>query len=362
LFDGKGWKLLEENVDPKYAKDAVLAVINKCDKKATNSLNKPGNDGRTLLHTILTAKSQSAMTKRRDLFRWLMERYPELYNEEDESGMTVLSWAIQRANRKPQESDKKGIKEEVLSGQQPEPRRVNEKPLLRQKDIQQANLYFVNFFAGEFPAETSKLLRKEPGLVHQLLPMIKGNDNCLKLLRHLDRDTVMLKDDKEGNTVLHRAVEYEYMCNEKSVSKERMKELIGVMLNNCKCPDELKGKNDCKCPDPLKETNKKSLSPYQHRVATFQECDDKKLDKKQEDCRKVPLQDDPVAMLLKDKYMHLDNRDETIKYLHGDSQGKCSRDSCPDQSQELNFILQNTKSTSISPRFQLQTSQLLKTT
>jgi len=80
--------------------------------------------------------------------------------------------------------------------------------------------------------------------------------------------------------------------------------------------------------DPLKETNKKSLSPYQHRVATFQECDDKKLDKKQEDCRKVPLQDDPVAMLLKDKYMHLDNRDETIKYLHGDSQGKCSRDSC----------------------------------
>ncbi|KAF8544885.1 hypothetical protein BDD12DRAFT_373383 [Trichophaea hybrida] len=278
LFDGRGWKPLEANVDPK---DEVLALINKSAERAMlrNSLNKYGLERRTLLHTILTAKSQSAMTQRRDLFRWLMAEYPELYKEEEETGMTVLSWAIQRASREIRKDGKAGIKPE----------------------IQQANMYFVKFFVGEFPEQTSELLRKETSLIHQLLPMIRGNDSCLKLLYYLDRDTVMLQDSK-GNTVLHLAVEYKYMCNEDPTSRLKMKELIKILLN--------------KCPDALIATNDASLSPYQHRVATFRKCSGKGP----ESCRDVPLQGDPIALLLKDRYMHLENREETIKYLHGDSQ------------------------------------------
>ena len=142
------------------------------------------------------------MRQRRDLFRWLMAEYPELYKEEDETGMTVLSWTIQRASRRILEKGKVGIKPE----------------------IQLANMYFIKFFVGEFPKETSVLLRKEPALLHQLLPMIKGDESCLELLRYLDRDTVLLRDDK-GNTVLHLAAQYQYMCNEDATSKEPMKEL-----------------------------------------------------------------------------------------------------------------------------------------
>ena len=255
---------------------------------------------------ILTAKSQSAMVQRRDLFRWLMTEYPELYKEEDETGMTVLSWTIQRASRKIQEKGKVGIKPE----------------------IQYANMYFVKFFVGEFPKETSVLLRKEPALLHQLLPMVRGDGSCLKLLRYLDKDTVLLRDDK-GNTVLHLAAQYQYMCNEHAASKGPMKELIGILLS--------------KCPEALTATNTDSLSPYQHRVATFRKHNSHLIP---EGCREVPLQGDPIALLLKDRYMHLDNREETIKYLHGDSQGKYGRAPTITNSR-AEIHLQNMKSISI---------------
>jgi len=86
LFDGSRWESV----------DAFLWRLDRSDNNAVlrNSLDKCDNSGETLLHRIATTGSELSMTWRWNLFRWLMDEYPELYERRNRSKTTILGLAI----------------------------------------------------------------------------------------------------------------------------------------------------------------------------------------------------------------------------------------------------------------------------
>jgi hypothetical protein len=227
-------------------------------------LDKQDSDeGRSLLHTI--ARPQT-FEKRKLLFKWLMKTFPELYLLEDHNaGRTVLSGAI------------------------------------RQKQENRKRPQFVKFFVQEFPEEAAKLVREEKTLIHDLLPLA---GSCARaLLPHLSPETMMEKDSK-GNTILHLASRYNHIYNEESDRTEEQLQFIEELIK--------------RCPESLKATNKAGESAYQHRVTTYRLSNP---NIEESDFRR-PLHADRITNLLKDHYMHMEHRDDTIRLLHGSVQGK----------------------------------------
>lgn len=295
LFDThKAWKPAEPGEDWYAAVTKFLARHPKLCKR----LDETDDEGKTLLHMIVTQprRRKNALSnlkpfdRRRDFFKWVMREVPELYKTMDEgTGSTVLSLATNRVGR----------------------------PMIKE-ELKNESREFIEFFVELYPKETAELLKDvdvdnskmkqlQLHLVHELLPILQDRRSNLSrsLLGYLDKNTIMNRD-RDGNTVLHLASRYHFMCDESPESHKELRQGIKKLLEVC--------------PEALTSLNYARESPYQYRVSTYKAYSKSKSEIV--DSAKLPLPDDSIAQLLKDKYMHLLQRDETIKYLHGDVQGR----------------------------------------
>lgn len=291
LFD-TSWQPLALD-EPDWYEKVTTFIEQGINPETTDELglNLAGPDGKTFLFLILTVAapklkrqvqaSRITFQQRRDLFRWLMCKYPTLYRDGAEHlGYSIFEMVIQRAER-------------------------------IHKDVRENDRLFIEFFMTNYPEQASTLLNADAAkegakgipLVHQLLPMMKAKKSLgsLSLLHHLDKLTI-LQRDQSGNTVFHLAVAYNFMCDEGTPSQNQLLKGIQSMLERCE--------------DALRCTNRQGQSPYQYRVDTYGQM---RLANSVE--KGLPLADDPIAQYLKDRYMHFEKRDEIIKYLHGVVQG-----------------------------------------
>ncbi|KAI9771958.1 MAG: hypothetical protein M1839_002591 [Geoglossum umbratile] len=224
--------------------------------KPKSSLEKPGDAERTILY-----KLTKLTPGRISLFKWLMEAYPSLYQKHDEHGVSVLALAVRRKHES-----------------------------------------FLKFFVRGFPKQTAELIKSDKDLMHKLLPIVMDVDSEL-LFNCLDKETMMHRDGAH-NTVLHIAARYDKSTRQHEPQLRLIEHLIKF------------------CPEALTSVNNDKQSPYQYRVASYLEgittSDSGTGDSSHEDHNDLqPLHDDAIAMLLKDNIMHLKERDETIRLLHG---------------------------------------------
>jgi hypothetical protein len=179
-------------------------------------------------------------------------------------------------------------------------------------------------------------------------------DCSMLLFNHLDKDTV-LSTDQSGNTVLHIVAEYDLEYeNDLEEGKRQHKDQNSAYPN---LRLELIHQLLQFCPEALTVTNTDRKSPYQYRIDTYLDLmgpqshsdqdslnpehknlplEPNKLPLQQEnptldqqeavpDRSVLPLRNDEIAWFLKDKIMHLEERDEIIRLLHGPAQGQQPR-------------------------------------
>lgn len=107
-----------------------------------------------------------------------------------------------------------------------------------------------------------------------------------------------LESDEDGNTVLHLAAQY----NPSDVTSQL--EMVRKVFEWC--------------PQALEKSNKVGYSPYRHCLHTYEKH---APDKKEEGKDTLP-RNDVIANYLKDKIMHLTDRDLILRLLHGDDGAK----------------------------------------
>jgi len=110
----------------------------------------------------------------------------------------------------------------------------------------------------------------------------KELQDCIKLILSSGSTELITGRNKHGCTPLHLAVKFK----KTKIIPEGQLELVSQLLEAC---TEL-----------LTISNDEGKSPYQYRIHTL----------------KTSSNDDPIAFLLKDHYMHFDDRDKVIKYLY----------------------------------------------
>lgn len=258
------------------------------------SLGKCDDERRTVFFTLLRREFKT-VSSRANLFGWLMETYPKLYQTEDDQQCTILATAAQKSQE-----------------------------------------WFIEFFITKYPVQAAALVKSRKKLIHRLLPLIMWMD-CSKLLfDHLVKETV-LTTDQSGNTVLHVVagydLEYENVLEEgKRQHKDQNPAYPNLRLELIQQLLQL-------CPEALTVTNADRKSPYQYRIETYLDVievqahsdhdgfnpehknlhlEPNKLPLQQEnptldqqeavpDRSVLPLRDDEIAWFLKDKIMHLGN-------------------------------------------------------
>ena len=278
IFDKSSWEPLPEEVyrDKTALKDRILEAIANSRWERTlplsKTLDQTDGENRSLLHMLLTRmptkrnsnnrSPRDSFARRKELVRFLMNEYPQLYSYHNNDNRTVLKTAYARAQ----------VKEETL-------------PKVFATE-------FIHLLVTEYPKETARELNnatspykaQSRGLcIQELIPVVKGLPE--KLLDHLKPELVLEAADYNGNSVLHLLAEY-------ATEATDVKALV------------------TKYPATLSARNKSSRSPYQHRVFV-QVNEDQKFN---------PEHDD-VVKYLKDEYMHLQNPEETIQCLYGASKG-----------------------------------------
>ncbi|KAF8248828.1 hypothetical protein K440DRAFT_623902 [Wilcoxina mikolae CBS 423.85] len=289
-----------------------------------NRLGKINASGRTILHAILRDAVQKRFEEQLGfLFKWLMKEYPELYQckytGDNNEPKTVLHLAAAKAE----------------------------------------NRYFVRFFVKNYPAEAAEILgygqKKEdiPSLLLlQIMPFISDCDDekFLKLFSGTDVDADVEEDkhtycccscprlvsttqktktrtlsnpdfeapkrvdtagfalssisaitDHEKNTVLHLAAQYvpEYDAKQ---TESQLRLVTKVFLW---------------CPKALGEVNHRHHSVYQHRLHGLCAHMSDKSPKSPENNGEDSHISDRIADFLKDKILHLLDRDKTINLLRG---------------------------------------------
>jgi hypothetical protein len=239
-----------------------------------------------------------------------METYPKLYQTEDDQQCTILATAAQKSQE-----------------------------------------WFIEFFITKYPVQAAALVKSSKKLIHRLLPLIMWMD-CSKLLfDHLVKETVLITD-QNGNTVLHVVAEFDLEYeNELEEGKRHHKDQNPAYPN---LRLELIQQLLQLCPEALTVTNTDRKSPYQYRIETYLDVIEAQthsdhdgfylehknlylepnkhplqpenpiLDQQEavSDRSVLPLRDDEIAWFLKDKIMHLEERDEIIRLLHGPAQGQ----------------------------------------
>ena len=277
IFD-KSWEPLPEKVyrDKTALRDRVLKVIADSRWERTLPLSKTldqrDGENQSLLNMLLTRmpkrnsnnrSPRDSFARRKELVRFLMNEYPQLYSYPTNDDRTVLKAAYSRAQVKDEKPQKVFATE------------------------------FIHLLVTEYPEETARELNnatppykahsRGPLCIQELIPVVKGLPE--KLLDHLKPELVREAADDNGNSVLHLLAEYATKATD-------LKALV------------------TKYPEALSARNKSSHSPYQHRVFV-RESEDQKFN---------PEHDD-VVKYLKDEYMHLPNPEETIQCLYGASKG-----------------------------------------
>ena len=301
LFETK-WKPLEyEHTEDHFVEKVAEFIEKHAGKDIYKGLDLTGlDDDKPLLQRIPLKPLRSRgpisldqlFQRRCDLIRWLMHTYSEIH--------------------KPKSGDD-GYPETIIEMVLKRTKRPNAPPEFQR---------FIQFFIHNYPKQTADLLRFEQAeaaehgnnnrdpLIHQLLrtrdPELPHSSGLIALLRFLDADTV-LELDHEENTVLHIATKYDCLCDESDEAQSELLESIEILLS--------------KAPGALKSVNKEGQSPYQYRITTYEQL----AAKVPNDDQKLPLSNDPIASLLKDRYMHFGDRRDTIRYLHGDVQGRYYR-------------------------------------
>ncbi|KAF8250914.1 hypothetical protein K440DRAFT_659149 [Wilcoxina mikolae CBS 423.85] len=290
-FEEKKWqKLSDSDMESEVAKFMEVGSRTLCADKGDGDL-------RTLLHSI----SKKNIAKRSGLFKWLMIKYPDLYQQKDNSSRNVLSSAVQRlwtATRVP----KKGAR------QKSDPIQLR------------CQMDFIEYFVSEFPRDTAELLdmnvlETDSGdfLIHQLVDIrsVKLCTALLPILHNLKYETVICPD-KNGNTLLHLVSAFNFApainFNPKpdpEILKPIQFDLVEKIISLF--PNALT--------DEKAARNKAGESPYRYRVSTFRKSVSRR--EKSEKVSTRPPHEDKIAELLKDWYMHL-KRDEAIEYLYED--------------------------------------------
>jgi len=107
--------------------------------------------------------------------------------------------------------------------------------------------------------------------------------DCIKLILSSKSKELITGQNKHGYSPLHLAVKFK----KTKIVPEGQLELVSQLIEAC--------------PELLTISNNEDKSPYQYRLHTL----------------KTSPEDDPIAFLLKDHYMHFDDRDEVIRYLYG---------------------------------------------
>lgn len=107
-----------------------------------------------------------------------------------------------------------------------------------------------------------------------------------------------LEGDSDGNTVLHLAVQY----NSRNIASQL--EMVKKVFEWC--------------PQALEQINNAGHSPYRHCIQTYE----KPLSDSKKEGKSTPSQYHEISSFLKDKIMHLADRDLILRLLHSDKGAK----------------------------------------
>ncbi|KAI9737165.1 MAG: hypothetical protein M1834_000758 [Cirrosporium novae-zelandiae] len=253
--------------------------------KIQNSSKKVGEDGRTVLHYIVT---RAKITESHiSLFDWVMKACPYLYKEGDEQDATntVLQMAIKKKR----------------------PR-------------------FVECLLKRYPKQTVKLIEFNQSLIYELIPMMIDKECSEPILSCLGKEVLFHVDGGE-NSPLHLAAKYGRLVDPCQPHAQGNQQKGPANLADNKDPQQridkqlklIEGLLE-RYPEAIIQTNKAGQSAYQYRIRTFYErfkpdhLDLGYWDEPEE------LHDDKIMDLLKDKIMHLNERDKIIHLLHGNAQ------------------------------------------
>lgn len=306
--------------------------------KFKKHLDKEGLDG-TILHVIIKhAKfaDDQWWEGLKNLFSWIMQEYQGLYKD-DEPLQTVLMVAIRHEAPKAGTARRKPIKPK-----------------------------FIPFFIKSFPVQTAYLIMKTDAsqagagapLIHQLLPYMIESDCAGPIFWHLDKATLIQKD-KHKNTIVHITASYVKLAdaveNQVLLTEGDKESSQRELEKRLRFVEELEKRlrliKDVlvRCPEVLTEANGQGESPYIHRLKAASNSPDAMIFNDNEllqggntepvilgvNKELQPLYNDSIASFLKNKIMHLHNRDDIIRSLHGSVQG---------EKQELAKMLQLTTS------------------
>ena len=175
----------------------------------------------------------------------------------------------------------------------------------------------------------------DPGWIHELLPRICSADTVglacvVKLFPRLSKDRLALQS-KEGNTILHLAVRYKYVCDESKEAREKLMQVIRELV--------------AKYPEAVGVLNKDGESPYLHRIKTYQAKEGVSSD---------ALPDDPITFYLKQLCISRNEPGRTLKLLYATNDER--------REQEPRFYLNLSGTTYHKKRFsQARVESLLET-
>jgi hypothetical protein len=250
-------------------------------------LEKQGEREETVLHTIV--KMGKSREGQFNLFSWVMEKYPELYKvvDDQEPPNTMLDLALPKRNR--------------------------------QFTIKKTRQEFVEGFLKNYPQQTAELIKRNRAFIFKLLPVMIDKECSKPVLSLLDDETLLTVVDERGNSILHNAAEYVDKTQSKESTNMTKNEDSQLTIDKQFCLIE--NLLDC-CPKAIIVVNSNQESAYQYRIQTwYVSSKQNHLGMRHQDEPKE-FCNDKILDFLKNKIMHLDDRDEIIRLLHGMAQSE----------------------------------------
>jgi hypothetical protein len=256
-------------------------------KAIQDSLGKSDRHKRTLLHQMFDKpkKLRRPVEKLWVLLEWVMAKYPDLYlsEQDDDRNRTILHMTAQPSVAS------SGLATAFITAF---PHQAA--TLLQNTDLDNNLLH-----------DTMPYIRKcEVGLFPTLFGALGDKTTATDATSNTVTAKWMAAVDKHGNTALHLAAVYD------PPSAQDPKEALDSQLQLVKQVFQ-------SYPQALSKANHNGSSPYQHRVYTFDQWY-----RKQSSAPGVDMREDEIAYFLKDKIMHLSDREKTIRLLHGEFQGR----------------------------------------
>jgi hypothetical protein len=173
----------------------------------------------------------------------------------------------------------------------------------------------------KYPQEVANLLDAHKPLLPAIMPFLlsRPRANLLSLLFDAPESVELIFDEKK-NTLLHLAAEYipDEQKNGGGPDQEPAKEPIHGIVSEW----QLKVVQTLFefWPEALEKENSSGRSPYLHRIHTFPNTAEA-AEVANFNSKSRTFHHDAVCNFLKDKIMHLPDREKTIRLLGGEAQG-----------------------------------------